>query len=355
MITEAVPVTNYNFAALRAPRPTKIPAGLVTEAPVGSSPVTINSNRKGLKMETQTTQKEAPANFTRRDIHQQVTDTIIHQLEAGTVPWQQPWQGNGNRLLGIPENFTTGKKYRGINILLLWCSSLNHDFVTQEWASFKQWQEQRECIRKGEKGTMIVYYDTIEKDVDGELKEIPFLKASYVFNRCQLASYQPPVKQESNLDRPLFEIIYPVEAFIENTKAIIEHNDSSACYIPSADKISMPFRENFITTETCTATEGYYSTLMHELTHWTGHPQRLNRQKHKKFGDQSYALEELVAEFGAAFLCAEFEMAIADKGDHASYIDHWLKVLKENKHFLFTAASEASKAVGYLRDLQQPA
>ncbi len=303
-------------------------------------------------MENKTTQtKPANANFTRRDIHQQVTDTIIQQLEAGTVPWHKPWRGDGNRLFALPENFTTGKKYRGINILLLWCAALERDFTNQEWASFKQWQDKKEFVRKGEKGTMIVYYDTLEREVDGEIKEIPFLKSSIVFNRSQLASYKP--KEAANINEtPLVQKIKKIDSFIEHTQAIVEHKGNRACYSPSQDTITMPELTAFIDTESCTATEGYYSTLFHELTHWTGNPKRLDRKGGKKFGDQDYAAEELVAELGAAFLCSEFAIATLPKGDHAGYIVSWLKVLKDNKHFIVAAASEASKAVGFLHELQ---
>ena len=307
-------------------------------------------------MENKTTHTtEATATNTRKDIHQQVTDTIIRQLEAGTVPWHKPWKGN-DRLFSLPKNVTTGNKYRGINILLLWSSAIAHDFPVQEWASFKQWQGKGESIRKGEKGSMIVYYDTMEKEVDGENKKIPFLKSSMVFNRSQLASSMPPENDTENdtnsVAMTLFQKIERVDSFVQQTEAVIEHKESTACYIPSADKINMPVISTFMHTETCTPTEGYYSTLFHELTHWTGSKHRLDRTKGKKFGDANYATEELVAELGAAFLCAEFEITATTKTDHASYIAHWLKVLQDNKHCVITAASEASKAVGYLQELQ---
>lgn len=301
----------------------------------------------------ETTQKEqVTVTNTRRDIHQQVTDTIIQQLEQGTVPWHKPWKGDDNRLFSIPKNLTTGNKYRGINILLLWSSEIAHDYQTQEWASFKQWQEKKEAVRKGEKGSMIVYYDTMEKEVEGETKKIPFLKSSFVFNRSQLASYTPAEKEETHDVIPLVERIEKVGGFIANTSAIVEHKNYTACYIPSEDKILMPLPEAFIDTEVHTATEGYYSTLLHELTHWSGHKDRLNRVGGKKFGDENYATEELVAELGAAFFCAEFEITTTTKADHSSYIARWLKALKENKHCVITAASEASKAVSYLQELQ---
>lgn len=290
--------------------------------------------------------------FSRRDIHQQVTDTIIRQLEAGTVPWHKPWSGADSRIFSIPKNFTTGKYYRGINILLLWTSAINKEYQSDEWASFKQWHDKKESVRKGEKGTFIVYYDTFEKEVDGEIKNIPFLKASFIFNRCQLTSYEPQSAETPSEAFNLVERVEKVDTFINNSGAAIYYKDARAYYSPSEDKIYMPHVTAFKETETCTATEGYYSTLLHELTHWTGSAKRLKREGGKKFGDTQYATEELVAELGAAFLCSEFGINVVEKGDPASYIDYWLKVLKENKHCMITAASEASKACDYLHSLQ---
>ncbi len=201
----------------------------------------------------------------RRDLYQHITDTIVRQLEAGTVPWQQPWKGDSNRLLALPENFITGKRYRGINILLLWSSAIEQQYPSAEWATFKQWTQKEEFIRKGEKGSMIVYYDTFEKEVDGQIKDIPFLKTSTVFNRCQLASYTPPEQPEpENTPVPLFERLSIVEEFVKNTKAVIEHGGDKACYIPSLDKILMPAPEAFMDMQGCTAKEHYVSTLHHE-------------------------------------------------------------------------------------------
>ncbi len=290
----------------------------------------------------------------RPDVYQQVTNLIIQQLEKGAIPWHKPWTGTKEALPALPVNYTTGNKYRGINIVLLWSALLQHDYQSSEWASFKQWSEKGEFVRKGEKGSLIIYYNTLEKEIENELTKIPFIKTSYVFNREQLASFEP-VREEDKPERinhvARFE---PIEEFVKQTKAIIEHHFEGACYIPSQDKIKMPYPEYFWNTKALSATEGYYSVLMHELTHWAGHEKRLNRTKGKKFGDQQYAAEELVAEFGAAFLCAGFGIPTAEKGNHAAYIDHWLKVLKENNRCIFQAASEASKAYDYLHSLNQP-
>jgi len=304
-------------------------------------------------MENTATETKPTKSYFSRDLYQEVTDTIIEQLEKGTVPWQTPWIGGSQgNFLGLPKNSATHKHYQGINIVLLWAASMKHGYTSPEWGTFKQWSEQKESIRKGEKGNLIVFYDTFDKEVDGELQKIPFLKASVVFNRDQLASFKP---EEPSFDskRPILaESVDIIEEFVANTKAVIEVKGNQACYVPLTDTIHMPPMENFIVTERSSATESYYSTLLHELTHWSGSPNRLNRTKGKKFGDSQYAFEELVAELGAAFMCSEFNIAASKHEDHASYIAHWLHVLKDNKNFIVTAASEASKAVGYLQGLQ---
>lgn len=301
---------------------------------------------------TKTTTKTQCQKLVRQDVQQLVTDTIIQQLEEGTIPWQKPWTGGNPIPFSLPKNCVTDKGYRGVNILLLWSASIKHNYQSSEWASFKQWGEKNEMIRKGEKGNFIVYYDTFDREVDGEIQKIPYLKTYYVFNKCQLASYVPEENIQPDHVPCLIEKIDIVDQFLENTKAAILPHDGGACYKPMEDKIYMPYMEQFANTATCTATEGFYSTLLHELTHWTGAKHRLDRTKSKKFGDDNYAVEELIAEFGAAFLCAGFGIATLEKGDHAGYIESWLKVLKENKQILFTAASEASKAIDYLYTLQ---
>lgn len=292
------------------------------------------------------------ADFQRKDIHQHVTDTIIKQLEKGTVPWLKPWNEGDNFSFDMPKNFTTGQKYRGVNIVLLWAAAQEKQYCSNEWASYKQWKVQDEAVRKDEKGTMIVYYDTFEKEDQGEIKKVAYIKQSVVFNRSQLVSYNPSNKPKLNQSKPLFERIDSVESFIENTQAIIEQPYPKACYNRVTDKISMPDQAAFINTAQCTAKEGYYATLLHELTHWTGHTTRLDRKLGNRFGDKNYAVEELVAELGAAFVCTELEISRPEKENHASYIASWLEVLKENKYAVVAAASEATKASDYLHKLQ---
>lgn len=288
--------------------------------------------------------------ITRKDLHQQVTDTIISQLEKGTIPWQQTWV-NKSPLFALPKNAVTGNRYKGINIVLLWSAAQEKAYSTQEWASFKQWQTKNESVRKGEKGNLIVYADTFEKEVEGEIKKIPFLKSSVVFNRSQLVSYNP---EQSVIEFNVKDIQKQecAEDFIANTFADIEHRDGQAYYVPSQDKIYMPLSSSFIDTAHCSSTENYYSTLLHELTHWTGHKSRLDRLARTNYGSDKYAQEELVAELGAAFLTTEFNITTPEKENHAGYIASWLKVLKDDKHFIISAASEASKAVEFLNQIQ---
>lgn len=290
-------------------------------------------------------------NITRKDVYQLVTDTIIGQLEKGTIPWQQSWISN-EPFLQLPKNAVTRQKYRGINIPLLWGTAKEKKYSSNEWASYKQWLLLKENVRQGEKGSPIIYTDTFEKEVDNEVKKIPFLKYSMVFNRCQLASFNPESVEAAKPETNPVEKINLIEDFIGNTFANIENREGGACYVPALDKIFMPPMNSFIDTTHCKASENYYSTLFHEMTHWTGNEKRMNRSLKARFGDASYAEEELVAELGAAFLGAEFGIATPEKTDHASYIANWLKVLKDNKKFVISAASEASKAVDYLQEMQ---
>lgn len=243
-----------------------------------------------------------------------------------------------------------------MNVVLLWCAALEHRHQTHEWASFLQWKSKGESVRKGEKGSLVVYYDTIEReDEGGETHKIPFLKASVVFNRCQLAGFEPEEALEPEAASSTFERVAKADAFVAATGAAVEHRQGGAFYDPGQDMICMPPPEEFFDTETCTAGEHYYAALHHELVHWTGSPKRLDRLKSKKYADAHYATEELVAELGAAFLCAHLGLDTAEKGDHAAYIAHWLGVLRSDKGCLLTAASEAGKAVDYLEGLQNSA
>lgn len=287
----------------------------------------------------------------KRDLHYEVTNGIISAIEAGASgsDWIMPWTRSGS---GMPTNATTKAQYRGVNVLQLWCAAAARGYPSDLWASFKQWQGVGASVRKGEKGTIVVYYNTaIKTDRDtGDETRIPILKYSHVFNAAQVDGYEIPA-----IVKPaLAESIAHADAYVRHTGADIRGGDSRACYVPSQDHIRMPDPDRFIATATATATESYYSTLLHELTHWTGHESRCNRNLTGRFKEHSYAVEELIAELGAAFACAQLGIAPGKHQDHASYIASWLACLRADKRAIFTAAARASDAVAFL-DSKQPA
>lgn len=290
----------------------------------------------------------------KQDIYTSVTNKIIADLEKGNLTWTQPWKGND--LMGsvsLPLR-SDGTPYRGINVLLLWASSAVKGYKYSNWLTYKKAQELGGQVKKGEKGTQVVYANTFTKselDDKGEetTSEIPFLKGYVVFNAEQISGL--PDKFYENHIHEWNDINYldSVERFVCNTKAVIQRGGSKAFYNPTQDIIQMPPSPSF------RDIESYYATLAHELTHWTNHASRLNRQfGQRRFGDQGYAMEELVAEIGAAFLCAVLGITPEPQEGHAAYIQGWLKVLKKDTRAIFTAASHAQRAVDYLRGFSTP-
>jgi len=285
----------------------------------------------------------------RPDIYARITNQIIDQLEAGVRPWTQPW--TGGHPVTRPLRYD-GTPYSGINILLLWSESSSRGFASPTWMTFRQAMALGAHVRKGEKGSTVVYANQIvrtETDHAGEEIEqrIPFLKAYTVFNVEQIddlpAVYRPAPLEPVNPD----ERLEAVERFFAGLGADIRHGGSAAFYVPASDHVQMPPFECFETAD------DYYSTLGHEMTHWTRHPTRLDRDLgRQRFGDAGYAREELVAELGAAFLCADLGLALEPREDHAAYIANWLEVLKVDKRFIVSAASHAQKAVDHLHGLQ---
>jgi antirestriction protein ArdC len=206
-------------------------------------------------------------------------------------------------------------------------------------------------VRKGEKSSYVVFYKefAVTDDPTGpgdETETRLFARATPVFAAEQVEGYEHPVLV---VPTPM-EAVAHAGAFVAATGAVIAHGGTRAYYRPSTDSIQLPPREAFVGTTTSTPAESYYSTLLHELTHWTSHEQRCNRQLGKRFGDNAYAMEELVAELGAAFLCAELGITTEPRADHAQYPASWLDVLKADKRAIFTAASKASEAAGWLCD-----
>jgi antirestriction protein ArdC len=292
---------------------------------------------------------------TRFDIHQHVTNQIIAAIEAGAGAgeFRLPWHRAAGSIMRL-VNIASKKPYQGVNILALWAAGDAAGYETGTWGTYKQWAEAGAQVRKGEKASYIVFYKEITVASDESSEDDSgtrlFARATPVFAAEQVEGYAPPAP-------PVFptnpiEPIKRAEVFITATGANIVHGGSRACYVPRTDNIHMPPRDAFLGTATSSAAEAYYSTKLHELTHWTGIESRCNRQFGKRFGDEAYAMEQLVAELGAAFLCADLGITDAPRADHAQYLDNWLRVLKANKKAIFTAASKASEAAAYLARLQ---
>ncbi|MGJ0502655.1 MAG: ArdC family protein [Methylocystis sp.] len=288
----------------------------------------------------------------RFDLHQEITDRIVAAIEAGVGEFKMPWHRAASTKL--PINATTGRAYRGVNILSLWITAQSLGYESHEWATFKQWQERGATVRKGEKGTPIIFYKELHiesgdsaaiDDPEGERK-IPFARASWVFNASQVDGYL--IETPALPERLLFERIASVDRVIAATGAHIDFGGSRACYNRLTDRISIPEERAFIGTATSTAQEAFYATILHELSHWVGAECRLNREKGKRFADRAYAFEELIAETSAVFLCAELGITNEPRPDHAQYIAQYLTILKNDKKAIFAAAAAASAATDFI-------
>jgi antirestriction protein ArdC len=299
---------------------------------------------------------------TRLDIHQAIANKIIAAIERGVGEWKMPWHRPGTHFT-IPKNALTDSGYRGSNILSLWIDAQEKAFTHQIWATYRQWSELGAQVRKGEKGSLIVKYgqwtpkDAHQAesafDQDEENPQRLYAKAAFVFNAAQVEGFRPP----EIAPRPdLTERLDHVEIFIANTGAHISFGGNRAFYRhPPADIIVLPDRSSFEPTATSTATETFYGTMLHEISHWSGSKDRLNREHGKRFGDEAYAFEELVAEISSGILCAELGISSSLREDHVQYIGHWLQILKGDKKAIFTAASHATRVSDYLFALQPDA
>ncbi len=280
------------------------------------------------------------------DVYAKVTSQIINAIEQGVGNWRMPWHTSG-RFASSPINATSRKAYRGINTVCLWAAAELKGYDSGEWATYQQWLERGAQVRKGEKATMVVFWkftNGTAENQDGEENQpamasrLLFTRGYSVFNAAQVDGYTP--KAEPEVSMP--ERIERAESWFQSIGADLRHGGNRAYYAPGTDQIQMPpfaaFVENI----------SYYSTLAHEHTHWTAKSERCDRQLGKRFGDSAYAAEELIAELGAAFVCAGLGLSTEPREDHAQYIQSWLKVLRADKRAIFTAASKAQQAADYL-------
>ena len=272
----------------------------------------------------------------KKDIYKMITDLFLEKLEQGVIPWEKPWKGGG-----APKNMISKKNYNGINVLLL----SMQPYETNLWLSYKQAQEKGGQVRKGEKGTPVVFWKMLEKENSKGAKEtIPLLRYSTVFNvsQCDGIEYEKP---------EIDETIQPIEKCLDLVQAMpskpeITHNEPAAYYRPDSDTVNMPAIGLF------KGAAEYHSTLFHELVHSTGHEKRLGRHKTDKcshmFGSNDYSKEELVAEIGASFLCGICGIENRTIDNSAAYIQSWIKRFKEKPKLLVEASAKAQKAVDYI-------
>lgn len=273
-------------------------------------------------------------------IYEIITDRICAMLEAGTIPWRKGWAGGD----ATPVSAVSKKEYRGVNHFLLRCAG----FASPYWLSFKQAQERGGHVRKGEKGMPVVFWKQYEREGEnGEKRRVPVLRYYTVFNVAQIDGLRMEFPEpEIKAHRPIEEA-EAIVAHMPNRPTII-HGEARAYFRPALDVVNMPAPGLF------DMPEEYYGTLFHELTHSTGHESRLNRRpstEPRSFGDPAYAREELVAEMGAAFLCAACGIERATLENSAAYIASWLKALRNDPKAVVIAAAQAQRAADYIRGI----
>jgi len=281
-------------------------------------------------------------------VNTQVTQTIIDALKKGTPPWERPWHLD-LKAKGLPYNPLTQANYRGINILILWGCEIECAYPASAWLTFNQARKLGGRVKRGEKATQCVFVRLVKIE-DKAAKEAPADKTTQdpdntktilirknfsLFNIAQLTGVDhSPVKLA-------FDPIPAAEHLLQSSGAKITYGASEAAYNLETDQITLPHKTAFKTVE------DFYATALHELIHWTGHQQRLNRSEIQQYYGEFRAFEELIAEIGSAFLCAE--IGLAGRRQHAAYIKSWLAILAEDERAIFRAASQANKACQYLQ------
>jgi len=288
-------------------------------------------------------------NTDRQDVYTRITSQIIAYLEKGVRPWSKPWNATHAAGRITPPLRHNGQPYAGINVLSLWMAAELQGFAAPIWMTYRQAAELNAQVRKGEKGSLVVFANSIKRtekdDATGEEseREIPYMKGYTVFNVEQIdglpeiytAKAAPVLDPVTRIER--------AEQFFAAMNATINHGGNRAYYSQSLDCVQMP---EFVAFKDA---ESYYATLAHEITHWTKHPARLARDLGRKsWGDAGYAAEELVAELGSAFICADLNLHQEPREENAAYIESWLKVLKNDSRSIFSAAAHAQRAADYL-------
>ncbi len=282
-----------------------------------------------------------------RDHSQEVTDRIIAALEAGTPPWRRPWDPDKTGGPAMPRNAATGQRYRGINVLTLGMSGLAFSSGDPRWATYKQAENRGWQVRRGERGTTGYFFKRLElrddsrpEDDEDAVRRIPLLRAFTLFHASQIEgipAYVPPTVAEAPWRAP-----EAAETVLANSGAVVRIGGDRAFYSPATDHIQMPPKAAFATAL------GYCGVLIHEMSHWTGAPSRLNRDLRNSFGSHDYAREELRAEIGQVMVCAELGIADVDFSNNAAYVASWLEKLRSDRKEIFRAAADAQRIADYL-------
>jgi antirestriction protein ArdC len=294
---------------------------------------------------------------TQEELRRTITDQIVDSLKSGGVPpWRRPWGISPNS--GFPTNVVSKRRYSGVNVLLLRMAAMSHGFSSKFWATFRQWtemggriQKRPENVKPGHWGQNIVFFTRVTKTEtdpitgDEDERSFPILRCYTVYNvdQCDGPFDHLRVDEESLKINTGFIDYAPAEDLIQNMGLEIRFGGDRAAYNPTGDFIVCPHKHRF------KEESEYYATIFHEIVHWTGHPSRLNREQHSRFGNKSYAFEELVAELGTSFVTSALGIPQSDNLDnHKAYLANWLDALNKDSRFIFQAASCASKAADYV-------
>ena len=283
----------------------------------------------------------------RIDIYTQITNQIVEAIENGADSYTMPWHVSGADS-PLPVNAESHRAYRGINVMVLWAIAAKLNYATNIWASYQQWRELGAQVRKGEKSASVVFWKfpdeadaddepTVEDETDKRRRSV-IARAYHVFNSAQVDGYELP-----SIPRlPESQRIERAETFFNGLGADVREGGSRAFYEKQEDYIQMPPFSVF------KQAEFRYSVLAHEITHWSGAAHRLNRDLAPRFQKEAYAAEELIAELGSAFVCAELDLGMEPRRDHAPYIESWLRALRNDKRAIFAAAAKAQQATDWL-------
>lgn len=272
------------------------------------------------------------------DLYNKITSQITELMRQHGSDWTRPWTTTA----GGPSNALTGDRYKGINTLLLNLEAHGKGFSKPYWATFKQWRMKGGSVRKGQRGTLCVFYKPIAIEQPNEsIKTVPVINQFFLFNADQVDGIVTPELEEpvTIQDRH-----HAVDDLLNCSGATIYETGSRAYYSPSKDHILIPPLSAF------SSSEIFYSTLLHELSHWSGHPTRLNREEgmQGRFGSSAYAMEELVAELASAFLSIQLKVSHEPRKDHAQYLNSWIKILDQDPKAFSSAASKAQGVADYL-------